>query len=209
MSLQISPRTSDIGFPVRRLLPSRLQQRVGPFIFVDHMGPALFAPGGTAGDVRQHPHIGLATVTYLFSGAMMHRDSLGTVQRIEPGAINLMTAGRGIVHSERMPADIREQGIAVHGMQTWLALPTAQQDMAPDFAHYPASAIPETQIPGGLPRHCAGRRATARAASCALEFCVVQSGKGEAGRAGLAGPALHAGAERDGLDAAARPIARA
>jgi redox-sensitive bicupin YhaK (pirin superfamily) len=152
MSLQISPRTSDIGFPVRRLLPSRLQQRVGPFIFVDHMGPALFAPGGTAGDVRQHPHIGLATVTYLFSGAMMHRDSLGTVQRIEPGAINLMTAGRGIVHSERMPADIREQGIAVHGMQTWLALPTAQQDMAPDFAHYPASAIPETQIPGGTLR---------------------------------------------------------
>jgi redox-sensitive bicupin YhaK (pirin superfamily) len=104
MSLQISPRTSDIGFAVRRLLPSRRQQRVGPFIFVDHMGPALFAPGSNAGDVRQHPHIGLATVTYLFSGAMMHRDSLGAVQRIEPGAINLMTAGRGIVHSERMPA---------------------------------------------------------------------------------------------------------
>jgi hypothetical protein len=152
MSLQISPRTSDIGFPVRRLLPSRLQQRVGPFIFVDHMGPALFAPGSTAGDVRQHPHIGLATVTYLFSGAMMHRDSLGTVQRIEPGAINLMTAGRGIVHSERMPADIREQGIAVHGMQTWLALPTELEDMAPEFAHCPASAIPEAWIPGGILR---------------------------------------------------------
>lgn len=152
MSLQISPRTSDIGFAVRRLLPSRRQQRVGPFIFVDHMGPALFAPGSNAGDVRQHPHIGLATVTYLFSGAMMHRDSLGAVQRIEPGAINLMTAGRGIVHSERMPADIREQGIAVHGMQTWLALPTDLEDMAPAFAHYPASVIPDVQIPGGTLR---------------------------------------------------------
>jgi len=111
MFQQISPRIQDIGFPVRRLLPSRALQRVGPFIFVDHMGPAQFEPGTTAGDVRQHPHIGLATVTYLFSGAIMHRDSLGKVQRIEPGAINLMTAGRGIVHSERMPADIRDGGI--------------------------------------------------------------------------------------------------
>jgi len=124
-------------------------QRVGPFIFLDHMGPAQFEPGTTAGDVRQHPHIGLATVTYLFSGAIMHRDSLGKVQRIEPGAINLMTAGRGIVHSERMPADIRDGGIAVHGMQTWLALPTEKEDMAPAFDHYPASAIPATRIPGG------------------------------------------------------------
>ena len=149
MTLQISPRVQDIGFPVRRLLPSRALQRVGPFIFVDHMGPALFEPGSTAGDVRQHPHIGLATVTYLFNGAMMHRDSLGQVQRIEPGAINLMTAGRGIVHSERMPADIRAGGIAVHGMQTWLALPTEKEDMAPAFDHYPASAIPALRIPGG------------------------------------------------------------
>lgn len=149
MTQQISPRIQDIGFPVRRLLPSRALQRVGPFIFVDHMGPALFEPGTTAGDVRQHPHIGLATVTYLFSGAILHRDSLGCVQRIEPGAINLMTAGRGIVHSERMPADVREGGIAVHGMQTWLALPSAKEVMAPAFDHYPASVIPALSIPGG------------------------------------------------------------
>lgn len=149
MTLLISPRVQDIGFPVRRLLPSRQRQRVGPFIFVDHMGPALFEPGTTAGDVRQHPHIGLATVTYLFSGAMLHRDSLGSVQRIEPGAINLMTAGRGIVHSERMPADIREGELAVHGMQTWLALPREKEDMAPAFEHYPAAQIPQLAIPGG------------------------------------------------------------
>jgi len=149
VTLQISPRTQNIGFPVRRLLPSRAMQRVGPFIFVDHMGPALFEPGTTAGDVRQHPHIGLATVTYLFSGAMTHRDSLGVVQRIEPGAINLMTAGRGIVHSERMPEDIRQSGTAVHGMQTWLALPVEKEDVAPAFEHYPASQIPALAIPGG------------------------------------------------------------
>lgn len=149
MPLLISPRTQDIGFAVRRLLPSRDRQRVGPFIFVDHMGPAHFEPGTTQGDVRQHPHIGLATVTYLFSGAIMHRDSLGIVQRIEPGAINLMTAGRGIVHSERMPADVREGGIAVHGMQTWLALPVEKEDLAPAFDHYPAQKIPVLAIPGG------------------------------------------------------------
>lgn len=149
MTLQISPRIQDIGFPVRRLLPSRERQRVGPFIFVDHMGPAIFERGSTAGDVRQHPHIGLATVTYLFAGAMMHRDSLGVVQRIEPGAINLMTAGRGIVHSERVPADIRDAGIEVQGMQTWLALPVEKEEMEPSFDHYPAETIPTLAIPGG------------------------------------------------------------
>jgi redox-sensitive bicupin YhaK (pirin superfamily) len=148
MSLLIAPRTQDIGFTVRRLLPSRLQQIVGPFIFVDHMGPATFASGTTAGDVRQHPHIGLATVTYLFSGAMMHRDSLGLVQRIVPGDINLMTAGRGIVHSERMPDDIRDQSVNVEGMQVWLALPTELEDCAPAFDHYAGSSIPEFSAPG-------------------------------------------------------------
>jgi redox-sensitive bicupin YhaK (pirin superfamily) len=147
MALIISPRTQDIGFPVKRLLPSRLQQRVGPFIFVDHMGPAHFALGTTADDVRQHPHIGLATVTYLFSGAMMHRDSLGIVQRIEPGAINLMTAGNGIVHSERLPEDIRAGSIPVEGIQIWLALPTEVEDCEPSFAHYPADAIPSVNLP--------------------------------------------------------------
>ncbi|WP_062061987.1 pirin family protein [Cellvibrio sp. OA-2007] len=146
MTLLISPRTQDIGFTVKRLLPSRLRQRVGPFIFVDHMGPAQFEPGTTAGDVRQHPHIGLATVTYLFSGAMMHKDSLGVHQRIEPGAINLMTAGSGIVHSERLPEDVREQNTVVEGMQLWLALPTEVEDCEPSFAHYGAEEIPSVNL---------------------------------------------------------------
>ncbi len=147
MTLLISPRVQDIGFTVKRLLPSRLQQRVGPFIFVDHMGPAHFEAGTTAGDVRQHPHIGLATVTYLFSGAMMHKDSLGFTQRIEPGAINLMTAGKGIVHSERLPEDVREQNETVEGIQTWLALPTEVEDCEPSFAHYSADQIPSVHLP--------------------------------------------------------------
>lgn len=148
MTLLIPPRVQDIGFQVKRLLPSRLKQRVGPFIFVDHMGPAHFAAGTTQGDVRQHPHIGLATVTYLFSGAMMHRDSLGIVQRVEPGAINLMTAGKGIVHSERLPADIRENNTPVEGIQTWLALPTDVEECDPSFAHYGAERIPAFNLPG-------------------------------------------------------------
>lgn len=147
MTVLIPPRTQDIGFTVKRLLPSRIKQRVGPFIFVDHMGPAHFEAGTTAGDVRQHPHIGLATVTYLFSGAMMHRDSLGSVQRIEPGAINLMTAGSGIVHSERLPDDVREQHDTVEGIQTWLALPTEVEDCEPSFAHYAATEIPSVNLP--------------------------------------------------------------
>jgi redox-sensitive bicupin YhaK (pirin superfamily) len=146
MTLIIPPRIQDIGFTVKRLLPSRLQQRVGPFIFFDHMGPAHFAANTTSGDVRQHPHIGLATVTYLFSGAMMHRDSLGVVQRIEPGAINLMTAGSGIVHSERMPEDVRAQNITVEGIQIWLALPTEMENCEPSFVHYPATEIPSVQF---------------------------------------------------------------
>jgi redox-sensitive bicupin YhaK (pirin superfamily) len=146
MTLIIPPRIQDIGFTVKRLLPSRLQQRVGPFIFFDHMGPAHFAANTTSGDVRQHPHIGLATVTYLFSGAMMHRDSLGVVQRIEPGAINLMTAGSGIVHSERMPEDVRAQNITVEGIQIWLALPTEMENCDPSFVHYPAAEIPSVKF---------------------------------------------------------------
>ena len=138
----ISPTASDVGFPVQRLLPAAEVQSVGPFVFFDHMGPAPFAREGTAGDVRPHPHIGLATVTYLYSGAMIHRDSLGSVQRIEPGAINLMAAGRGIVHSERVPADIRASQIPVHGIQIWLALPAEHEEMKPAFHHYPAAALP-------------------------------------------------------------------
>jgi redox-sensitive bicupin YhaK (pirin superfamily) len=147
VTILIPPRVQDIGFTVKRLLPSRLQQRVGPFIFVDHMGPAHFSAGTKEGDVRQHPHIGLATVTYLFSGAMLHRDSLGVVQRIEPGAINLMTAGNGIVHSERLPEDIRANNTPVEGIQTWLALPTDVEDCDPSFAHYGAENIPSVNLP--------------------------------------------------------------
>lgn len=138
----VAPRAKDVGFPVKRLLPATACNAVGPFVFVDHMGPALFAPGTTEGDVRPHPHIGLATVTYLFGGAMMHRDSLGVVQRIEPGAINLMTAGSGVVHSERMPPDVRVNRVEVEGIQTWLALPLEHEEAAPGFVHVDAVDIP-------------------------------------------------------------------
>lgn len=145
---QIKPVARNIGFPVRRLLPAAGRQRVGPFIFFDHMGPHLFPADSQEGDVRPHPHIGLATVTYLFSGAMLHRDSLGTVQRIEPGAINLMTAGRGIVHSERMPEDVRANGDAVEGIQTWLALPDTAEEDEPAFQHHPERTLPVYQDRG-------------------------------------------------------------
>ncbi|HJV06664.1 MAG TPA: pirin family protein [Chromobacteriaceae bacterium] len=145
---RFSGRESDIGFPVRRLLPNHAVRHVGPFIFLDHMGPAHFVAHGTAGDVRPHPHIGLATVTYLFSGALLHRDSLGSVQRIEPGAVNLMTAGRGIVHSERIPQDIRLGGLAVEGIQMWLALPTALEECEPAFLHAGAETLPQRQQDG-------------------------------------------------------------
>ena len=152
----IAPHEKDIGFPVKRLLPAAQRQRVGPFIFLDHMGPATFKANSTEGDVRAHPHIGLATVTYLFSGAMMHRDSLGVVQRIEPGAINLMTAGRGVVHSERVPEDIRNDRVPVQGLQMWLALPEDLEQSEPSFAHTPASEIPSCSGPRWVARVLVG-----------------------------------------------------
>lgn len=130
------------GFVVRRLLPAAGQRSVGPFIFFDHFGPAPELPGVNH-DVRPHPHIGLATVTYLFEGAMMHRDSLGTEQLIEPGAINWMTAGRGIVHSERRPAHLLQQRYVNHGLQLWAALPREHEEDEPAFSHTPASGIPQ------------------------------------------------------------------
>lgn len=148
MRLKIEPRIHHIGFDVKRLLPSRFKQRVGPFIFLDHMGPAIFPEHTTQGDVRQHPHIGLATVTYLFSGSLLHRDSLGITQMIEPGAINLMMAGKGIVHSERIPEESRRTGVPLEGLQTWLALPTANEEDEPGFTHYPAQDIPQIELPG-------------------------------------------------------------
>ena len=138
----ITPATHDLGdFKVRRTLPSKPRTMVGPFIFVDQFGPARL-PAGHGMDVRPHPHITLATVTYLFEGAIEHRDSLGTRQVIEPGAINLMTAGRGIVHSERSPAAERPDGPTLYGMQTWLALPDGQEEIEPAFEHVGQSALP-------------------------------------------------------------------
>lgn len=157
MTSLIRPHEKDIGFSVKRLLPSAERQRVGPFIFLDHMGPATFAPGSTANDVRPHPHIGLATVTYLFTGAMQHKDSTGVEQRIEPGAINLMTAGRGVVHSERIPMDIRDGQVKVEGIQTWLALPAEAEETEPGFQHYPAAGLPLWRDKGVIARVLIGR----------------------------------------------------
>ena len=141
--LKLTGQNKDLGggFVVRRLLPSSLKQSVGPFLFFDHFGPITVLPGQSH-DVRPHPHIGLATVTYLFEGAIMHRDSLGSAQRIEPGAINWMTAGRGIVHSERGPDDLKSVSYVNHGIQLWAALPAEHEEVEPAFAHTPSADIP-------------------------------------------------------------------
>ncbi|MEO6360131.1 MAG: pirin family protein [Sphingomicrobium sp.] len=141
----IAPVTHDLGdFKVRRVLPARERTMVGPFIFVDEFGPARLSPGQGM-DVRPHPHINLATVTYLFDGAIEHRDSLGTRKVIEPGAINLMTAGSGIVHSERSPDQQRAEGPSFYGMQTWLALPDGQEEVDPAFEHVPGTSLPRVE----------------------------------------------------------------
>jgi redox-sensitive bicupin YhaK (pirin superfamily) len=156
--LLIEPRLHDLGdgFTVRRLLPFRLRRHVGPFVFFDHIGPAELPPGRGL-DVRPHPHIGLATVTYLFEGEILHRDSLGSVQPIRPGEVNWMTAGRGIVHSERTPPEERAAGHRMHGIQTWVALPREHEETAPEFLHYPASTLPEREQDGVRLRVIAGR----------------------------------------------------
>lgn len=136
------------GFTVRRLLPAAARQAVGPFIFFDHFGP-IDAPPEANHDVRPHPHIGLATVTYLYEGAMEHRDSVGSLQRIEPGAINWMTSGRGIVHSERTPADLVGKARRSHGLQLWAALPREHEETEPGFAHTSAAEIPVHVFDGG------------------------------------------------------------
>jgi redox-sensitive bicupin YhaK (pirin superfamily) len=148
IDLLIEPRARDLGdFTVRRALPDRRRQRVGPFIFFDHMGPAEFGPG-TGVNVRAHPHIGLATITYLFEGEILHRDSLGCVAPIRPGAVNWMMAGRGIVHSEKVTAEILASGQRLHGLQTWVALPKEDEELEPSFEHYPAEDIPAMNIDG-------------------------------------------------------------
>lgn len=146
IEIVIPPRERDLGgFSVRRILPCTAHMMVGPFIFFDHMGPAVFSQGQGV-DVRPHPHINLATVTYLFEGKIRHRDSLGSDQLIEPGAINWMTAGHGIVHSERTPDDLRQSGSQLSGIQCWVALPDAYEEMAPNFKHYAQEMLPEFQM---------------------------------------------------------------
>lgn len=153
----LRPQSKDLGggFTVRRLLPAASRPAVGPFVFFDHFGP-ITAGADDNHDVRAHPHIGLATVTYLFEGAMQHRDSTGAVQRIEPGAINWMTAGRGVVHSERTPDDLRGRPRRSHGLQLWVALPEADEEMAPSFAHTPAADVPVLEVGGALARVLVG-----------------------------------------------------
>lgn len=139
----VVPRSSDLGggFRVLRALPSSQRRMVGPFVFLDQMGPVNLAAGNGL-DVRPHPHIGLATVTYLFDGEILHRDSLGTIQPIRPGELNWMTAGRGIVHSERTPPELRQAPISLSGIQAWVALPADQEETEPDFSHHGAAALP-------------------------------------------------------------------
>lgn len=157
VEVEIDARTRALaeGFSVRRLLPALARKMVGPFIFFDHMGPARLAPGQGL-DVKPHPHINLATVTYLFEGELLHRDSLGSEQLITPGAVNWMTAGRGIVHSERTPATDRGTGPRLHGLQLWVALPTALEEAAPSFHHHPAETIPRLELGGARLRVVAG-----------------------------------------------------
>ena len=148
----LQPVTHDLGgFNVHRTLPHRERTTIGPFIFFDQMGPATLPPGGGI-DVRPHPHINLATVTYLFAGAIDHRDSLGTFATIEPGAVNLMTAGRGIAHSERTPAWLRPEGPELSGIQTWLALPSAKEEIEPAFEHVEKGALPVVDGSGASAR---------------------------------------------------------
>jgi redox-sensitive bicupin YhaK (pirin superfamily) len=146
IELKVTARERDLGgFQVRRLLPYATHRMVGPFIFFDHMGPALFPPGKGL-EVRPHPHIGLATVTYLFEGAIHHRDSLGSDQWIQPGDINWMTAGHGIVHSERTPEELIPVETRMNGIQLWVALPEEHEEIAPSFVHHPKSTLPEFAV---------------------------------------------------------------
>lgn len=157
MTTIITPRVHDLGgFQVRRAVPTIEARSVGPFVFVDHMGPALFEPGRGV-DVRPHPHIGLATVTFLWAGQINHRDTLGSEQVIRPGDVNWMTAGRGIAHSERTPQPDRGQPHPLHGMQTWVALPRTHEETAPAFFHHAADSLPQQRHAGAWLRVIAGR----------------------------------------------------
>lgn len=156
VEMTILPRSRDIGgFEVSRVLPAIGKRMVGPFIFLDQMGPMTLAPQQGL-DVRPHPHIGLSTVTYLFEGTILHRDSVGSVQAIEPGAVNWMTAGSGIAHSERTPPELRQQASRIFGMQSWVALPKTQEEIAPSFVHHGAATLPSFEMDGNQVRVIAG-----------------------------------------------------
>ena len=154
---RIDPQITDLSeFKVKRSIPAVGMKTVGPFVFFDHMGPAIFLPGKGV-SVRPHPHIGIATVTYLFEGEIVHRDSLGYEQPIQPGAVNWMTAGKGIVHSERSHPEVMASGSTLHGIQSWVGLPLEDEECEPDFTHYPADSLPEREQNGVWMRLIAGR----------------------------------------------------
>lgn len=157
VDLTITPREKDLGgFSVRRVLPYASRRMVGPFIFLDHMGPANFA-AGQGMDVRPHPHIGLATVTYLFEGEMFHRDSIGSAQEILPGAVNWMTSGRGITHSERTGEEVRKTARRAHGLQSWVALPKEFEEIVPEFHHHASGSLPVFDVSGVSLKLVSGR----------------------------------------------------
>ena len=187
----IRPRVHDIGaFTVGRVLPAAEHRSVGPFVFFDHIGPALL-DGGQAMAVRPHPHIGLATVTYLWEGAMMHRDSLGFTQEVTPGDVNWMTAGRGIVHSERTPEHLVGKQQAMHGLQTWVALPHAHEEDPPAFVHHPKATLPVVEREGATLTIVAGHGFGARSPVAVLSGTLYVSIDLRAG-ATLEIPAEHA-----------------
>lgn len=191
IELVITPKEHDIGgLMVRRTLPNRNRRSVGPFVFLDQMGPATYAPGQGL-DVRPHPHIGLATITYLFEGAIMHRDSLGVAEVIRPGEVNWMTAGRGIVHSERTPPAERAAGHVLYGIQAWVALPIDQAEVAPSFVHHGADELPAWSGEGLEMRLIAGTLAGKTSPVKALNDIFYADAKLDAGAA-VTLPAEHA-----------------
>ncbi len=181
IELVIDARPRDLGgFSVRRVLPSMRRRLVGPFIFFDHMGPAHLAVGEGL-DVRAHPHIGLATVTFLFEGEILHRDSVGSFQPIKPGDVNWMVAGRGIAHSERSPAEARREGVRVHGIQSWVALPIEHEETEPRFEHHPSSTMPRITREGVVLEVIAGTAYGARSPVAVLSPTLYVHAQLEAG----------------------------
>ena len=189
--MTVLPRVKDLGdgFEVRRVLPVAERRMVGPFVFFDQFGPTILR-AGTGLDVRPHPHIGLATVTYLLEGEIMHRDSLGSRQAIRPGAVNWMTAGRGIAHSERTPPDVRQQDSGMFGVQLWVALPKAHEETSPAFHHHDAAALPEVEGEGVRLRVIAGSFGTTRSPVATFSSTLCADAQIAAG-ATLALPAEH------------------